>query len=568
MNPYVNNNNFNSHTMNSNVNIGKQIIDSNPQRNNNQFNQFSNMNYQSLPKLYNNIPQYNNHMYYNNNYNNFASNYHYEQSYSNRTNIGITNTNQRNDYLQGRGYDNNNNNTYNTYNMNPMQRDFRNEQPQDRIYNNNNNNSQRNVNSYGMSEDKNKDKEPYKSLVNNSYRNLNFSLPSPSQTPPSSQYSQVTKQNNNTSKPSNTTTPYKSKIKYPENVTDITHNKRGLHNIGNTCYMNTCLQNLIHSTPFIHKLLTTYPHLKGNKPITTKFHSLCLSQTKTISFPKDFLSAFSKNHFIYSGYSQHDTQEFCRLLLEDISDELNVSTNKKYYKEIKTKGKTKQQIKAEFDTVFRKRENSIIIDTFYSQFITSFQCLNTNKCEYIDYSCQNMLDIPLRFPITRSTPSLTYNRMYSLDTSYSLYSLLDEFFEEEVIDFELKCDKCKQKTKHKKTTRISQLPEILILSLQRFSHDYTTINRAQIAFENELDLSKYVDNDDNNNNNNIKRTPTLYKLYGISNHTGSFNFGHYYAYIKIKDEWYEFNDNHVYHHTMNYNSTTAYILFYQRIDTI
>lgn len=557
MNPYVNSNNFNSYTMSSNVNIGKQIIDSNPQRNNNQFNQFSNMNYQGLPKSYNNIPQYNNHMYYNNN-KNFVSNYHYNygQSYSNGINIGITNTNQRNDYLQGRsGYNNNN-----SYNMNSMQRDFRNEQPQFRI---DNNNSQRNVNSCGMPEEK--EKELYKNIGNNSYRTLNFSSPSPSPspTPPSSQYSQTTKQDNNISKPSITTTPYKSKIKYPENVIEITHNKRGFHNIGNTCYMNTCLQNLIHSTPFIHKLLTTYPHIKGNKPITTKFHSLCLSQTKNISFPKDFLSAFSKNHFIYTGYSQHDTQEFCRLLLEDISDELNVSTNKKYYKEIKTKGKTKQQIKEEFDTVFRKRENSIIIDTFYSQFITSFQCLNSNKCEYIDYSCQNMLDIPLRFPITRSTSSSTYNRMYSLDKSYSLYSLLDEFFEEEVIDFELKCDKCKQKTKHKKTTRISQLAEILILSLQRFSHDYTTINRAQITFENELDLSKYVDNDDN-----IKRTPTLYKLYGISNHTGSFNFGHYYAYIKIKDEWYEFNDNHVYHHTMNYNSTTAYILFYQRIDTI
>lgn len=562
MNPYVNNNNFNSHTMNSNVNVGRQIIDSNPQRNNNQFNQFSNMNYQGFPKSYNNIPQYNNHMYYNNN-NNFTSNYHYNygQSYSNGANIGIINTNQRNDYLHGRlGY--NNNNTYNTYNMNYMQRDFRNEQSQFRA---DNNNSQKNVNNYGMPEEKEKEKEQYKNIGNNSYRTLNFSSPSP--TPPSSQYSQTNKQTNNISKPSNTTTPYKSKIKYPENVTEITHNKRGLHNIGNTCYMNTCLQNLIHSTPFIHKLLTTYPHIKGNKPITTKFHSLCLSQTKTISFPKDFLSAFSKNHFTYTGYPQHDTQEFCRLLLEDISDELNVSTNKNYYKEIKTKGKTKQQIKTEFDTVFRKRENSIIIDTFYSQFITSFQCLNSTKCEYIDYSCQNMLDIPLRFPITRSTSTSTptYNRMYSLNTSYSLYALLDEFFEEEVIDFELKCDKCKQKTKHKKTTRISQLPEILILSLQRFSHDYTTINRAQIAFENELDLSKYIDNDDNNN---TQRTPTLYKLYGISNHTGSFNFGHYYAYIKIKDEWFEFNDNHVYHHTMNYNSTTAYILFYQRIDTI
>ena len=416
------------------------------------------------------------------------------------------------------------------------------------------------TNKYGMPEEK--EKEPNKSKGNNSYR-----VPTLSSSP---QYSSDT---NNAYKPSNTIS-YKPKITYPPDVTKISHNRRGLHNIGNTCYMNTCLQNLMHSIPFIHKLVNHYPYAKGNKPITSKFYSLCKEQTSGVSFPRDFLSAFRRNHYTYNGYPQHDTQEFCRLLLEDMSNELNTAENKKYYKEIKTKGKSKQQIKEEFQTVFRKRESSIIIDTFYSQFITSFQCLNEHGCGYVDYSCQNMLDIPLRFPVSRSTPTpgrnLTYGRLHSfvphnisLETSHSLYSLLDEFFEQEIIDFALKCEKCKQKTKHKKITKISQLPEILILSLQRFSHDYSSVNRAQVTFESDLDLSKYVDDDDGY----LKQTPALYKLYGISNHTGSFNFGHYYAYIKVKEDWYEFNDSHVYHHRLSFSSTTAYILFYQRIDT-
>jgi hypothetical protein len=46
---------------------------------------------------------------------------------------------------------------------------------------------------------------------------------------------------------------------------------------------------------------------------------------------------------------------------------------------------------------------------------------------------------------------------------------------------------------------------------------------ANISFKNDLDLSKYVDKD------LYKSSSTEYSLNSVSNHSGSLNFGHYYA---------------------------------------
>ena len=63
--------------------------------------------------------------------------------------------------------------------------------------------------------------------------------------------------------------------------------------------------------------------------------------------------------------------------------------------------------------------------------------------------------------------------------------------------------------------------------------------------------------------------PTKYNLIGIGNHSGSIDFGHYYAYIKINNSWYEFNDSFTSScGGISLDSSGAYVLFYQREDII
>ena len=73
----------------------------------------------------------------------------------------------------------------------------------------------------------------------------------------------------------------------------------------------------------------------------------------------------------------------------------------------------------EFDETFKKRENSLIMDCFYSQIINIFKC----ECGFETYSFQKVLDFPLLLP-KRS------------DSKVTIKELLDEFFEtEELMNF-------------------------------------------------------------------------------------------------------------------------------------
>ena len=351
--------------------------------------------------------------------------------------------------------------------------------------------------------------------------------------------------NKTTNETSNNETKEEKEEHNSSDVSSVTKSKIGLRNLGNTCFMNTCLQNLIHSEFFIIKLFAKSFLISSKAKISKQFYSLCKEVSSCVSTacsPYDFKSAFGSKHSMFSGYAQHDTQEFCRILLEDMNSELNEVLHPAPYKELSTLNKSKTECNKEFDEVFRKRENSLIMDVFYGQLINIFKC----ECDFETYSFEKILDLPLLLPKQKS--------------SINIKDLLDEYFDSERIKFETKCEKCKKKEWHTKVIKISQPPNILILSLQRQNPRTGTKNNSYVDFSDELDMSVYLDHECWNKND------AKYSLYGIGNHSGSINFGHYYAYIKINNSWYSFNDSSVSPHSKgeNNSSSEAYILFYKK----
>jgi ubiquitin C-terminal hydrolase len=262
----------------------------------------------------------------------------------------------------------------------------------------------------------------------------------------------------------------------------------GLDNLGNTCYMNSSLQCLFHNDLFIKRLLKESE--EGIHPNITstayKFIALCNemikksdSTIKSSISPNDFKRTFGHYHSEFEGYSQHDSQEFLRKLLEDISSDLNRVKSVPEYKELDHSSNNKVKLNKDFDSLFRRREDSVVIDTFYGQIVNIFKC---SECDFENYSFEKFLEIPILLD-TESYEGLR------VDT------LLKKYFQGDSILFSSPCENkmCRKKSEHDKIMKISLLPDILILSFQRYNSRSRRKNSSKIIFDEQLDMREFVD---------------------------------------------------------------------------
>ena len=123
------------------------------------------------------------------------------------------------------------------------------------------------------------------------------------------------------------------------------------------------------------------------------------------------------------------------------------------------------------------------------------------------------------------------------------------------------CEHCKVKTDCLKRMSIRALPEVLVIHLKRFRHDWgsSKLNKVvTIPLESDLDVSAFVDS---------PTEGTKYRLCSFVQHVGSIGSGHYVAYGKHKanKQWFLFDDSRVSLLASISDQTEAYVLFFQRV---
>uniref|UniRef100_A0A672GIN6 Ubiquitin carboxyl-terminal hydrolase n=1 Tax=Salarias fasciatus TaxID=181472 RepID=A0A672GIN6_SALFA len=332
----------------------------------------------------------------------------------------------------------------------------------------------------------------------------------------------------------------------------------GLRNLGNTCYMNSILQCLC-NTPAMADYFNNNYYLEdinrynilGHKgEVAEEFgeimKALWAGLYKCIS-PRDFKITIGKINEQFSGYDQQDSQELLLFLMDGLHEDLNKADNRKRYKEEENDHLDDQTAADVAWSKHKLLNESIIVALFQGQFKSTVQCLTCHRK-------------------SRTFETFMYLSLPLASTSKcSLQDCLRLFSKEERLTDNNKvfCRHCKAHRDSTKKLEIWKVPPILLVHLKRFSYEGRWKQKLQTSVDfplDSLDLAQYVIGP----KQNLKR----YSLYGVSNHYGGLDGGHYTAYCKnaLKQRWYKFDDHEVSDiSTSSVKSSAAYILFYSTL---
>lgn len=121
------------------------------------------------------------------------------------------------------------------------------------------------------------------------------------------------------------------------------------------------------------------------------------------------------------------------------------------------------------------------------------------------------------------------NILNTIEPEVSLQQCLDNYLEKEKLDDKLKCYYCNKCTSFTKQYLFNEImPPILIITLNRFKYSTKYSNKITTFVNYPL--------------NDLKINNDYYDLYGVSNHIGTLNNGHYTTIIKNNNEWISFYD--------------------------
>jgi len=234
----------------------------------------------------------------------------------------------------------------------------------------------------------------------------------------------------------------------------------GLFNLGNTCYINCCIQCLSNTDDFTKYFLLNYYKYEENfinyrsdADIIEEFSQILKKlweERESVISPKNFRQAFCRINSQFLGQEQQDAQEFLSALLNILHERLNRITTKQNLKIIDEK----KENESEFETSKRwekeqkVKNNSIIYDLFNGQFISTIICQGCGK-KSTSFEQFNILSLPIpkkhcALNIKYFTKNDCKNFPFSINKNSTFMDLKDKalfYYKDDIIQKILKnCD--------------------------------------------------------------------------------------------------------------------------------
>lgn len=360
----------------------------------------------------------------------------------------------------------------------------------------------------------------------------------------------------------------------------------GLHNLGNTCFMNATLQALSNTTSlrqyfrsgeFKKEICSAPLSMEGR--LVTCFGELLKKMwagSHKVLPPTELKQLIADKRSEFAGYHQHDAQEFLTFLLDGLHEDVNRAPwPRPVVEDPSTDGKADAEVAADALSGNMSRNDSRIVEIFQFQIRSEIRFP-----EFEDKSLKfdPMMYLTLPVPKPAEEPDSTsagstqqpetrrsQTEPVSLEQCLTAFTVCEELAQEDWA----KCSKTQKGERSLKKLDLWSAPECLVIHLKRFGSNQLdgpiekldTFVHAPI----DLDLTPWIQGP-------IPAQGAQYKLYAVVNHSGSLAFGHYTAFAQVGDgderQWYHFNDSTVTRaDESEVVSKAAYILFYERISS-
>ena len=367
----------------------------------------------------------------------------------------------------------------------------------------------------------------------------------------------------------------------------------GLANIGNTCYLNSCMQVLSHTyelNNFLNNENGAYKAKLNKIPDSIvllewdKLRELLWSKNCVVA-PYGFVKAIQrvagiKKREMFSGFDQNDVQEFLLFIIDCMHNSLSRSVDMQISGSCQNDTDKLASICYEMMKSMYNKEYSEMLNIFYGihvSEITSLQSGETLSFKPEPFSVISLSLPPPKqqvMPHTQSPLHMQHPRsvaeMLQLHRQrhsqmkqepVSLFDCFNHYTEKEVLEGDNAWfnEKTNQKENVKRGIIYWSLPNVMIIDIKRTNAYGQKSNILINAPLVNADFSHYV--------KGYGKENYIYDLYAVCNHHGGAFGGHYTASIKNPNgKWYEFNDTNVNEISEEQVvSNRAYCFFYRKV---